>query len=273
MTVASLQYRFPILKPALQKASQQFRNRDSVMQTGLGRGLRFNTGGSIAGYAIGNSEPDLQAALELFVREGMVVYDIGANVGFFSVLLARLVGPSGQVFAFEPVPANAEQIRYNARANSFSNVQVHTVAVSDSDGVAGFRLTDFSTTGKFSALGPGTGHTEILVPTRQLDRMVFSAEIPAPALIKLDAEGAEPAILKGAAQVLAKIRPILLIELHATNHEVADILESHKYSAHVLGSPCSPRDAEWNCRIVALPQELDGFSAQIPRLTNPGMLE
>lgn len=272
MKVASLQYRFPVLKPALQAAAQQFRNRDAVMQTGIGKGLKFNTGGSIAGYAVGNSEPDLQAALELLAQDGMVVYDIGANVGFVSVLLARLVGPTGQVFAFEPVPANAQQIQYNARANQFSNIRVQTVAIAESDGVAGFRLTDFSTTGKFAAISPTTGHTEILVPTRQIDRMVFESEIPAPSLIKIDAEGAEVGILKGAARVLAKARPILLIELHATNHEVMDILEAQGYSGHVLGRPESPREAGWNCRMVGAPRELDGFSAHIPRLTDPALL-
>jgi FkbM family methyltransferase len=271
--IAGLQYRFPFLKPALQALSRNFRNRDAIMQNGIGRGLKFNTAGSIAGYALGNSEPDLQTALKLLVQPGMTVYDIGANVGFFSVLLARLVGPRGQVYAFEPVPANARQIEYNARLNGFSNITVDTAAMGDAEGTAAFRVSDFSTTGKLRS----TGTVEILkeeipVSTRQLDTLVYRSGLMAPSLLKIDAEGAEVAILKGGEKLLATARPIFLIELHSTQAEVTAILERHGYSIHVLGSPKAPRDAEWNCRIVAAPRELDGFDALIPALTDPALM-
>jgi FkbM family methyltransferase len=273
MRIASLQYRFPATKPILQTVARQFRNRDTVMQNGIGRGLRFNTGRSIAGYGLGNSEPDMQTALRLLAQEGMVVYDIGANVGFFSVLMARLVGPTGQVFAFEPLPENVRQIQYNARLNEFANIRVDLAAVGDEEGTAAFRVTDFSTTGKLRAIGNvGVQVDEIPARTRQLDGMVFRAEIPAPSLIKMDTEGAEVAILRGAQQILQKARPILLIEVHSTNDEVTDILERHNYSVHVLGSPQSPRFAHWNCRFVAAPRELEGFGDLIPQLTDPALM-
>lgn len=272
--IASLQYRFPFLRPILQAASHLFRNRDTVMQNGIGRGLCFNTGGSIAGYALGNSEPDLQNALEMLVQEGMVVYDIGANVGFFTVLLAKLVGPSGQVFAFEPLPENARQIQYNARLNGFTNIRVDLAAVGDASGTAAFRVTDFSTTGKLRSVGTVDVQTdEIGAKTRVLDTLVFQSEIPAPSLIKIDAEGGEVGILKGAEKILQKARPILLIELHSTAEEVLDILRRHDYTSNVLGSRQAPEDADWNCRIVAAPRELDGFSGLIPLLTDPALME
>lgn len=273
MRIASLQYRFPFLKPLLQSASRRFRNRDAVMQRGVGRGLKFNTAGSIAGYAVGISEPDLQAALELLTHEGMVVYDIGANVGFFTMLMARLVGKTGEVFAFEPAPQNAKQVMYNARLNNFTNVRIFVAAVGAQEGTAAFRITDFSTTGKLESAGKVPVQVdEIIAPVRQLDAMILRGDAPAPALIKIDAEGAEVAILQGATEVLRRARPVLLIELHDTHEKVISILEAHGYVVHALGSPKSPREAGWNCRIVAAPRELDGFDALIPRLTDPALL-
>jgi FkbM family methyltransferase len=273
MRVASLQYRFPFLKPFLQAASRRFRNRDVMMQSGVGRGLKFNTAESIAGYAVGISEPDLQAAMQLLTHEGMVVYDIGANVGFFSILLARLVGPTGHVYAFEPVPANARQILYNARLNGFSNIHVDVAAVGGSEGRSAFRVTDFSTTGKLESVGAvGVQTDEIAASIRQLDAIVLKRGTPAPALIKIDTEGAEAEILKGATEVLKCARPVLLIELHNTHEPVISILEAHNYVVHALGSRKPPREAGWNCRIVAAPRELDGFDTLIPQLTDPRLM-
>jgi FkbM family methyltransferase len=269
MRIASLQYRFPFLKPVLQSVSGRFRHRDAVIQKGVGRGLRFNTAGSIAGYAVGISEPDLQSALQLLTREGMVAYDIGANVGFFSVLIARLVGPAGQVYSFEPLPQNARQISYNARLNGFSNIHVDMAVVGQSDGAASFRVTDFSTTGKLESAGSVKVQMDaITARMRQLDAMVSRGDAPAPELIKMDVEGAEADVLRGAAEILRRARPILLIELHNTHEEVLAILKEHNYETRTLGSPLAPRAAGWNCRIVAAPREWDGFEALIPRLTD-----
>lgn len=273
MGIASLQYRFPILKPLLQGVSQRFRNRDAIIQTGVGRGLKFNTAGSIAGYAVGISEPDLQAALQLLASEGMIAYDIGANVGFFSVLLAHLVGPTGQVYSFEPLPANARQILYNARLNGFSNIHVDIAAVGQNESKAAFRVTDFSTTGKLESIGSVNVQMDaITARVRQLDAMVAHRDIPAPALVKIDVEGAESEVLKGASDILRGPRPILLIELHNTHEEVLAILEQHNYVVHTLGTARAPREAGWNCRIVAAPRERTDFEALIPRLTDPRLV-
>jgi FkbM family methyltransferase len=203
----------------------------------------------------------------------MVVYDIGANVGFFSVLLARLVGPNGQVYSFEPSPANARQILYNARLNGFANIHVDVAAVGQSDGKAAFRLTDFSTTGKLESVGTVDVQTDaIAARMRQLDGMVSRGDIPSPALVKMDVEGAEIEVLKGANELLQTARPILLIELHNTHEEVGAILARHNYSVHPLGSRLSPREAGWNCRVVAAPREMAGLKKLIPQLTDPRLM-
>lgn len=110
MSVARLQYRYPWVKPVFELMANRVRNQDGEIQQGVGRGLRFNTGKSIAGYLLGTAEPDMQAALKNLVRPGMSVYDLGANVGFLSMIAAHLVGPEGRVIVFEPLPANADRL-------------------------------------------------------------------------------------------------------------------------------------------------------------------
>src|SRR5262249_6402067 len=143
-----LQYRYTWMKPALKLVANRLRSQDDKIQQGVGHGLYFNTGRSMAGYLLGTAEPDLQAALKILLQPKMTIYDLGANVGFISMIAARLVGPEGCVVSFEPLPANAQQIRYNAALNHFSHVIVREEAVGREDGQVDFDVTDCPTTGR-----------------------------------------------------------------------------------------------------------------------------
>src|SRR5438067_7648865 len=81
--IVSLRTRHPVFERMFWYASDYFRNRDGVIQRGVGRGLKFNTGPSNAGYMVGSSEPEVQKALAALIRPGMTVYDIGGNIGYF----------------------------------------------------------------------------------------------------------------------------------------------------------------------------------------------
>jgi FkbM family methyltransferase len=256
MSVARLQYRYPWVKPAFELAANRVRNQDGEIQQGAGRGLRFNAGRSIAGYMLGTAEPDMQAALKALIHPGMTVYDIGANVGFISIIAARLVGPEGRVIAFEPLPSNARQIKYNASLNNFSHIAVREEALGNEEGEVCFQVTDFPTTGRLEdGLVNKEKRGELMVAVRRLDTLVGAAEIPPPDLIKMDVEGAECAVLAGASSVLATARPLMLIELHATNEPVARALEEQDYTSHVLGSRLSVTEAHWNAHLVSVPRE------------------
>ncbi len=80
------------------------KGQDAVILRGAGQGLRFNVAGSHSAFILGNHEPEVQELLESVLRPGMTYYDVGANVGFFAIIAARLVGPSGHVVCFEPLP-------------------------------------------------------------------------------------------------------------------------------------------------------------------------
>lgn len=120
-------------------AVQRFVNGGPVcIEGGVGKGLAFAPDavplGHVQAHRVvrGSHEVGGQEALRRSVAPGAVVYDVGANVGFFSLIAARLTGVAGQVHAFEPIPENVAGIRANATANDFA-IQIHEVAVSDYD--------------------------------------------------------------------------------------------------------------------------------------------
>lgn len=251
------QWRNPAMKRAFDFFANRIRSTDGVIAQGLGRGLRFNTGRSNAGYLLGTSEPDVQDALATVVRAGLTFYDVGSNVGFHAMIAARLVGPSGHVICFEPFPENANQIEYNARLNGFTNVNVRREALGNHDGSGRFLTSEEPTWGKLDSAGsePSRMSGELQVAVRSLESVVGETALPVPDVIKIDVEGGEVDVLSGAARILRENRPILLIELHGTNAEVAEALEEFGYRAGVLGSPRTITESPWYAYVIAVPEE------------------
>ena len=133
--VSRAQWKHPLLRRSFGLIARLFRKQDGIIAKGLGKGLRFNAGNSNGGYLLGTSEPDVQEALAKLLKPGMVFFDIGANVGYLTILAARLVGPSGSVVAFDPVPDHAACIRRNAAMNRFEHVSVRPEAIGGENGV------------------------------------------------------------------------------------------------------------------------------------------
>jgi FkbM family methyltransferase len=187
----------------------------------------------------------------------MTCFDVGANIGFFSVLAARLVGPTGRVISFEPFPANAQQIAHNARLNGFANTSVRAEALGGSNRTEVFCTSSEPTWGKLANIGrePDKAAGQIGVNVRTLDSLCGAGGLPYPDFIKMDIEGAEVEALEGALNTLATSRPVLEIELHGTNTAVMDILDKLDYRALALGAATPVREAEWNVNIVAIPAE------------------
>lgn len=174
------------------------RARPAVIAVGPGRGLRFDPGAGDPAYAAGAVELPVQEALAALLRPGDLVLDVGANVGFLSVIAARLVGPAGRVVAFEPVPANARQVRRNAHLNGFANIDIVASAVGDHTGRARLVLARFAGGAALREAGaPPDACGEVEVPITTLDDWLAAQGQPAPALVKIDVEGAEPAVLGG----------------------------------------------------------------------------
>jgi len=162
-------------------------------------------------------------ALRPRVRPGMCVVDIGANAGYYTLLAAHWVGPHGRVFAFEPSPRLAELLWRSIRVNGFEGwTNIEEMALSDQPGevelvTPGAFLGGASIAERFSeGLEPGVEQTKTTVSTMRLDDA-----IPAPQTVdvmKIDAEGAEPRILAGAAALLERSRCLTILLEFAPEH-------------------------------------------------------
>jgi FkbM family methyltransferase len=243
------------IKSATDWLPDLLRNREGRIQRGLGRGLRFHGGSSAVGFLLGTHDLELQYAMSKLLKPGMIVYDLGANVGFTAILAARQVAPSGRVICFEPLAVNAERIHHNAALNGFGFVEVRQIAVGATDGEAEFLLSESPTWGRLAQSGPAPKQSGVtVVPVRSLDSLFEHESLPAPQIIKMDVEGGEAAALLGAKRLLATSRPVMIIELHHTYHAVMSALEGLDFVVRPLvrGEVASLDD---EFQILAYPRE------------------
>jgi FkbM family methyltransferase len=200
------------------------------------------------GYTNGDHEPWLQSLLKAELPPGGCYYDVGAHSGFFTILAARLVGPSGSVFAFEPDPKNRAVLEENTRKNGLSQVTTLDMAVWSSTGQVTFELapeTSNRTQGHICE-ERSSGRNQINVSAMRLDDLVFVDGCRAPDLIKMDVEGAEWEALHGSRRLLAEVRPKLLCEIHypAQMGQIRAYLEQFGYTAEEW-KPVHPHYADY----------------------------
>lgn len=202
---------------------------------------------------MGTTEPRVQRTLAELVRPGDVVWDVGAQVGFFAALCARLVGKAGQLYAFDPLAANQAAIAANARLNRFTNIRVIGCAVGETDGEIGFTESADSLLGRAEGLGePRDTVRHFTVACRSVDSLVENDNLQLPNVIKIDVEGFEEFVLRGARRTIESCRPLLLIELHGTNANVRRVLKDLGYIGYVLDSGSEEIDAAaWDAHIIA----------------------
>ena len=249
-----LQYRVPVLRPIIQKGGRLVRRGVRVIPYGPARGLRFDPCGSLPGYALGTTEPEEQEALVSWLQSGQVFYDIGANVGFFAVLAARLVGPTGKVYAFEPFPQSAEAIRKNAALNGFEQIiEVWQGAVSDRSGSGKLMVQGMCNT--FRLEYNADGAESITVPLYVIDELVAGEKIRPPDLVKIDVEGHEVQVLRGMRETVRRYRPVILCEVHWIKKEIeallVEVFRPLGYRAtQIDGSPLPDRPMRYHLLLV-----------------------
>jgi FkbM family methyltransferase len=167
-------------------------------------------------YTLNNYEQDLVNLLPKLVKPGSVIYDVGANLGYYSTLLARLTGPTGHVYCVEANPLCVYFLRANAEMNGVQNFEVLPVALLDEEKTSEFTI-NYGSSGVGQAKETMTwlkpGH-KIRVPADSLDNLLAKYPLREPDLIKIDVEGAESFAVQGMLQTLERKRPLLLLELH-----------------------------------------------------------
>lgn len=150
------------------------------------------------------------------LRPGDIVLDIGANVGLYSVLMGVAVGQSGCVFSFEPSPANVLRLRKNLERNNLSTANVFPCALGESDGQMVLHLAEDPAYPSLVEVESGLSNgTDIAVQVNSLDGVWEKSGRPMVSFAKIDVEGAEIAVIRGASNFLSVCKPMMLIEANS----------------------------------------------------------
>lgn len=221
-----------------------FKNKEQLLYVkSLGCSIYFNPSTFLGKhlYYFGKFEDLTTDFLKKHLIPNMVFYDIGANIGYYSCLAAKAVSPHGSVYAFEPQLACSAVLKKNAAINNFNNIHILQTALSDID-TNGRIYSRNSVTYDGHACLCDKGDSAFInsesVKCATLDHLIMSKTIPSCDIMKIDVEGAEYKVLKGASNLLINTPPKLIaievINEHlqlfgSTDKEVLELLQRHGY--------------------------------------------
>lgn len=218
-------------------------------------------------YFFGTYEAMLRRLLRAYLDAGNVVLEVGANIGWHTLLMSRLVGSNGQVHAFEPSPPIAKELTRNLRLNKISNCTIHNKALAAEKGVMNFKI--------FGPASENAGDGHLLpntagaldgsstnVPVETLD----SFEYARCDLIKIDVEGFEPAVLYGGRETIRRCSPVIIFEYVQSHVERAGLLglslveffKDMEYSIYRFDDRTTPKRLN----------SLDGYSGDLIAVRN-----
>jgi FkbM family methyltransferase len=217
-------------------------------------------------------EPNEFAFLSSVLKPGMVMIDVGANDGFFTVLAAKRVGESGRVYSFEPSQREFARLNANRELNQFRNIRPVAKALAEANGTAQLRICEYghegqNTLGDFAHQVNQAGSQAVELCT--LDDYLAGENLPRLDLIKIDAEGAEHRVLLGARKTLSAFKPIILVELleGALRHQgsspeaVIQELQAMGYLIYdfsdATGRPVPSQGPKHSDNIIATPRPLE----------------
>lgn len=235
--------------------------RDVAIAHGVAAGLKFNAGAYNLDTALGIYEMPVQETLSQYLKPGDIFYDIGANVGFFTIVAAKLVGSSGKVYAFEPEAENVATLRHNAQINRFTHVSAIAKAVSRTTGQAEFLLANYCGGHTLATVGSRADARDVIsIDVVSIDDAIGQNEIDPPTFVKIDVEGAEIDVLYGMTQTIKEYQPIILYEVDDRNkenllskqEEIAAFLRERGYAIENLAD--SYPKISWNVgHAIAIP--------------------
>lgn len=199
--------------------------RGKVKITVLGYNLKFRTESNFEYYRVRtfNAEPEVLKYLKDFLTAGDIFYDIGANIGTYSVLASKLVGKKGRVYAFEPEVKNFHHLCSNKFFNNSNNLIPLCLAISNENRLSHFKL-DSQEVGRGGHCLSESG--EFTIPCFSLDSLQQNLKIPRPNHIKIDIEGQEEKALEGMKSILQSPElKTIIIEAHYTKPELEGNVE------------------------------------------------
>jgi FkbM family methyltransferase len=185
-------------------------------------------------------EYPVPASIHRYVKPGDIVFDIGSNIGLWSLLLAEVVGPHGRVESFEPIPNTIKSLKTNIELSGHQNIHVNMIALGSNPGDTTMFLP--RDPGR-SALAPESEQdTKVTVKLSRLDDFWNETGCPRVKFVKMDVEGAEPQVLRGAHQFITTCRPIFITEvndsklrlLNEKKNAIHEILHSYDYNSFIF---------------------------------------
>jgi len=182
-------------------------------------------------------EPHVSSLFCSLIKKGMTVVDVGAFIGYYTLLAAKRVGSEGKVFAFEPYPPSFSLLLKNIQVNKWRNIQASQLAVSDSEGERKLNIPYGPSNSSFGAL-PNIKDS-ITIKTVSLDSFLQVTDVD---VIKIDVEGAELEVLRGMKKILAEGRPKIICEVHPrkisfldySTKEISDFLKEYNYNTYLI---------------------------------------
>lgn len=233
-------------------------------------------------WDLGRVDPMLLRMVRELVTPGSVVWDVGANVGLFAFSAAALAGPSGSVLAVEPDLWLAHLLtrssgRIQKEAKAAAAVTVLAAAVSENNRIGQLHIAERARSANHLVDSHGstqTGGPRAIQSTVIVSLDFLLEHFAAPSVLKVDVEGAEVGVLRGATKLLRTSRPVIWCEVHPENAEtVAEILQGCGYeifaAALESGKRTAQRRASWDTLAVPLPRRKSGSAEQMetPLLT------
>lgn len=199
------------------------------------------SGGKVMRMICGSYEPAQTRLFSRHVLPNSIVFDLGANVGYYTLLAAKLAH-RGQVVAFEPEPRNAAFLRANIAANRYRNITVRELAVAGESGTARFKMGRGTGTGSLSRDGG------LDVKLVSLDEFVAESGL-SPTHLKIDVEGAEYEVLCGGIEALSSLRPTIFLSTHGpvAHRNCCEILQDLNYELQPIDAPDLATAAELLC--------------------------
>ncbi|WP_329367150.1 FkbM family methyltransferase [Streptomyces sp. NBC_00669] len=178
-------------------------------------------------YLFGTWEPRMTHWLQNRLGPGDTYIDVGANIGYFSVLASQLVGPTGHVVAIEASRPFLDRVEQNARLNGCTNIRAVHTAVSDKDQTLTFILASSANMGANSIV-PWDGPTESVfdIDAHPLPDVLTDEEIERARVVKVDVEGAEGSVVRGMAPMLERLRPDAEVTVEVTPERMEQLGDS-----------------------------------------------
>lgn len=216
--------------------------RPAIVRTRVGFKMLVSTSNQVVDESIwwfGQWEPKITAIFEGALEKRDVCIDVGANIGYHSLLASRLVGREGRVFAFEPGAAATHILALNIGLNRASNVEVSRDAVSDSTGTIELRE---HISGRLGLIGLYEEGLRFTVPSITLDEAIGDVDPMRVRLLKIDVQGGELGVLRGAPELLKKSERLFVVcEVSRDGAEIFDLMAEHGYRAYFLPDSYSTR--------------------------------